>query len=60
MISRFLRTVIGAPLSFLYLCGCATLITVGGESRFSEDVLRHWARMALRIAGARVRAVRRG
>ena len=53
---RFLRTLIGWPLSLLYVCGCASLIAIGGESDFSEEVLRHWARMALRIAGARLRS----
>ena len=50
----FLRTVIGQFIVFIATVTHAFLIGLGGESDFSEKVLRNWARLFLWIAGARV------
>jgi 1-acyl-sn-glycerol-3-phosphate acyltransferase len=51
---RFLRTLFGWPLIVFATMFCATLIGLSGETQFSEDVLRAWARLFLRVCGARV------
>ncbi|MBS2021950.1 MAG: 1-acyl-sn-glycerol-3-phosphate acyltransferase [Deltaproteobacteria bacterium] len=56
IVLRFLRTVIGIPLIFAYMCVCATVIFIAGERELSEKALRHWCRFCLIIAGARVDA----
>ncbi len=57
LLSRFLRTAIGAPLIFLDMCAMATLIILGGEGALSEWALRAWCKFFLWMAGARVRVI---
>jgi len=54
IVLRFLRTVLGWPLIILATLSCAFVIGLGGESEFSERVLRGWARFFLLVTGARV------
>ncbi len=54
IVLRFLRTVIGWPLIIFATLLGAFLIGLGGESEFSEKVLRTWARFFLFVCGARV------
>jgi len=54
IVLRVLRTVLGWPLIVLATMICALLIGMGGETQFSEKVLRFWARLFLAVAGARV------
>jgi 1-acyl-sn-glycerol-3-phosphate acyltransferase len=54
IVLRFLRTVIGWPLIIFATMLGAFLIGLGGESEFSEKVLRTWARFFLFVCGARV------
>lgn len=54
IVLRFLRTVIGWPLIVLSTMSCALLIGLGGESEFSERVLRGWARFFVFVCGAHV------
>ena len=51
---RFLRTVFGWTAIFFATMSHAILIGFGGESDYSERVLRNWARLFCRVAGARV------
>lgn len=51
---RFLRTALGAPLIVVAMVLCASLIWLGGESEFSEQVLRFWCRLVLAVSGAKV------
>jgi 1-acyl-sn-glycerol-3-phosphate acyltransferase len=50
----FLRTLFGWPLILLSTVVHAFFIGMGGESQFSEKVLRNWGRLFLRITGARL------
>ncbi len=50
----FLRTVLGSAAMVVATLTHAFLIGLGGESDFSEKVLRSWARFFLWVAGARV------
>ncbi len=54
IVLRFLRTVVGWPLIIFATMLGAFLIGLGGESEFSEKVLRAWARFFLFVCGARV------
>lgn len=54
IVLRFLRTVLGLPFIAIAMVACASLIWLGGESDFSERVLRFWCRLVLAVAGARV------
>jgi 1-acyl-sn-glycerol-3-phosphate acyltransferase len=50
----FVRTVLGWGVILVSTLVHAFLIGLGGESEFSEKVLRNWARIFLWVAGARV------
>jgi 1-acyl-sn-glycerol-3-phosphate acyltransferase len=50
----FLRTVFGWLLILAATMAHALLIALGGESAFSEKVLRNWARFFLWVTGARL------
>jgi 1-acyl-sn-glycerol-3-phosphate acyltransferase len=50
----WLRTVLGWGVILVATMVHAFLIVLGGESDFSEKVLRSWARLFLRVAGARL------
>ena len=52
--ARLLRTLVGVPFLFFYMCAMATVFIVGGESQLSEWALAHWCNQCLRVAGARV------
>jgi 1-acyl-sn-glycerol-3-phosphate acyltransferase len=54
IVLRLLRTLVGWPIITFATFAFATLIGLSGETQFSEDVLRTWARLFLWIAGARV------
>ena len=54
IVFRFLRTILGWGVIIVLTLTCATLIGISGETQFSEDVLRTWARLFLWIAGAKV------
>ena len=51
---RLLHTVFGWAFIVADTLASALVIGAGGESEFSERVLRGWARRFLRVAGARV------
>ena len=50
----FLRTVLGWPALLIATLAHAFLIVLGGESDFSERVLRSWARFFLWVTGGRL------
>ena len=54
LLGRLVRTLLGGPFLFLYMCAMASLIILSGESQFSEACLVHWTRMVLRVVGIRV------
>jgi 1-acyl-sn-glycerol-3-phosphate acyltransferase len=54
LLGRIVRTILGAPFLFLYMCVMASGIILGGESNFSEICLTHWCRVVLFVAGAKV------
>jgi 1-acyl-sn-glycerol-3-phosphate acyltransferase len=54
IVFRFLRTVLGWGVIIVMTLTFATLIGISGETEFSENVLRTWARLFLFIAGAKV------
>ncbi len=58
IVLRFLRTVFGWVFIIADTMFAALLIGLGGESEFSERVLRRWAHHFLFIAGATVTVVR--
>ena len=51
---RLVRTAVGWPAIVALTAAGAVLIGLGGESDFSEKVLRAWARLFVLITGARV------
>ena len=54
IVLRFLRTIFGWATILVTTMVCALLIGIGGESQYSERVLRTWGRIFLWITGARL------
>jgi 1-acyl-sn-glycerol-3-phosphate acyltransferase len=54
IVLRFLHTIFGWVFLLFWTMFLACFIVIGGDSEFSENVLRVWSRVWLRVFGARV------